>query len=117
MTERERLIELIDGSNVLQCCGCHYNSIKYYENKIADYLLANGVIVPPVKVGDTVYYNTYKRGESIGIQPHKVESVNIIVAIERPYGYVGAKIYNYEIGKTVFLTKEEAEKALKGGVE
>ena len=52
MTERERLIELIKNSNVLQCCGCHYNDFDRYCKRIADYLLANGVIVPPFKIGD-----------------------------------------------------------------
>lgn len=47
MTERERLIELLD-----QNCG--YSEEQKAET-LADYLLANGVIVPPCKVGDKVY--------------------------------------------------------------
>lgn len=54
MTERERLIELL--------CSAPFGSKtfeqQYYKStitKIADYLLANGVIVPPCKIGDTVY--------------------------------------------------------------
>ena len=31
--------------------------------------------------------------------------------------YVAEEIYFTDIGKTVFLTKEEAEKALKGGAK
>lgn len=44
MTDRDRLIELIQ--NAVNGCARHWAEI------IADYLLANGVIVPPCKVGD-----------------------------------------------------------------
>ena len=64
MTERERLIELI-GSKVCEdyspncdewqphsCEKCYANDCRIGE--LADYLLANGVIVTPCKVGGTV---------------------------------------------------------------
>lgn len=44
---RDRLIELIQNS--VGGCARHWAEI------IADHLLAEGVIVPPCKVGDTVY--------------------------------------------------------------
>ena len=61
------------------------------------------------KVGDDIYYNTYiDNGKtSIGIKPHKIKRVKIEFCTE------GADIPECEIGKTVFLTLEEAEKALK----
>ena len=61
------------------------------------------------KVGDDIYYNTYiDNGKtSIGIKPHKIKRVKIGFCTE------GADIPEREIGKTVFLTREEAEKALK----
>lgn len=99
---RDRLIELIHDSDY------SLNSVG-----LADYLLANGVIVPPCKAGDTIYFDTYKHGESIGIQPHKVANISIVVSTERPFGCVGADIYDREFGKTVFLTREEVENALK----
>ena len=46
MTDRERLIELMSNS------GCSADLETYQD--LADYLLANGVIVPPVSVGQTV---------------------------------------------------------------
>lgn len=67
----------------------------------------------PCKVGDTIYFDTYKRGENIGVQPHKVGKVVVIVSTTRKFGCVGADIPDWEFGKTVFLTREEAEKALK----
>ena len=67
----------------------------------------------PCKVGDTIYFDTYKRGENIGVQPHKVGKVVVIVSTTRKFGCVGADIPDWEFGKSVFLTREEAEKALE----
>ena len=49
---RDRLIELLANS------GCSADLDTYQE--IADYLLANGVIIPPCKVGDKVYQHGKK---------------------------------------------------------
>jgi hypothetical protein len=49
MTDRERLIELV--SIAVGDCNLTDTEIKI----VADYLLANGAIVPPLKVGDTIY--------------------------------------------------------------
>lgn len=67
----------------------------------------------PCKVGDTIYFDTYKKGENIGVQPHKVGKVVVIVSTTRKFGCVGADIPDWEFGKTVFLTREEAEIALE----
>ena len=105
MTERERLIELL--GDILE-------KHNLPEN-IADELLSRGVIVPPCMIGDTVYADTL--GEIEGF---------IIISIELAYtsnGFEGDFVANNgkypllfkfrNIGKTVFLTREEAEKALK----
>lgn len=63
----------------------------------------------PCKVGDTIYFDTYSRGDSIGVQPHKVSSVEFVVRIEATPGNVGTNIPEYEFGKSVFFTAEEAE--------
>ena len=53
MAERERLIELLKkapyGANAITLSDKHKDSIL---GEIADYLLENGVIVPPVKMGE-----------------------------------------------------------------
>lgn len=67
----------------------------------------------PCKVGDTVYFDTYRHGESIGVQPHKVERVEFVVTTERTFGNVGADIHEWQFGKSVFLTKSEAESELE----
>lgn len=62
MTDRDRLIELIVQANELcsnkDCAECEYlnnDRILCDTYNIADYLLANGVIVPPCKVGQKVW--------------------------------------------------------------
>ena len=109
MTERDRLISILQSKTQ----PWEYLLCKSNIEALADYLIANGVIMLPCKVGDTIYFDTYKRGESIGIQPHKVANISIVVSTERPFGCVGADIYDWEFGKTVFLSREEAEQELE----
>ena len=90
MTERERLIELMT-----QAENKELNLFEFEKKILADYLLANGVAVLPCKVGDTVYYISEGFVESCKVQN------------------ISTNICFGEIGKTVFLTKEEAEQALK----
>ena len=53
MTDRDRLIELIKKGEWEYLCSTG-RSPRY--DFAVDYLLANGVIVPPCKVGDKVYF-------------------------------------------------------------
>lgn len=125
---RERLIELLD--DVLTT----YN----LPENIADYLLENGVVCPPCKVGDWIWY--VYRNE---INKAKVEEIQYDVSKHANYSY-NFSIYAYDfknkrevtyhpINETtknksningvegmdwgedvfIFLTKEETEKALK----
>ena len=58
MSERERLVELLKQNCHCKdedCSNCSRNGICFTHRE-ADYLLENGVIVPPVKIGQTVYY-------------------------------------------------------------
>jgi hypothetical protein len=71
---------------------------------IADHLIANGVIVPPCKVGDSIF--RVGNGE---IWEWLIEHIEIY---EDEIGFVddGENYFTPDkIGKTVFLTKEEAE--------
>ena len=118
MTDRDRLIELVQ--NAVNGCARHWAEI------IADYLLANGVIVPPCKVGDTIYSFCDVFGTML---PYVIQDFKIgFLGKDRPnYWYWEATSHATEtdelldeidfdlddIGKTVFLTKEEAENALK----
>lgn len=58
MTDRKRLIELISGLP-FSAEYEKYNSLEFAEH-LANYLLANGVIVPPCKVGDRYVMDTAK---------------------------------------------------------
>lgn len=115
---RDRLIELIGEAKAIEASGI---DCKVTYEYIADYLLANGVIVPPCKVGDTVYEFFDVRG-FYSITELIVE--NIVVGVNPPKCVLYTKskqsnskdrFFNDSFGKTLFFTKEEAEQALKGG--
>lgn len=147
---RERLIELIadarnnyyDFSDEMHEKGMPVGESS--EEYIADYLLANGGIILPCKVGDTVYQysKVFTKCTVYEYKPRYIEDSNCIGCCARcdsesyDFLYTGTVAnfyYNekgvfvqvkwkekwdssfYEIGKTVFLTQEEAEQALKGG--
>lgn len=93
-----------------------------FEENLADYLLANGVIVPPCKVGDTVWVcnqtagkvfkNTviglYVCGKSKFKNSIKCEYRNVL-------GEISHRKFTFaQVGKNIFFTREEAEAALKG---
>ena len=103
---RDRLIELL---NIIIQPG------EKTLGDIADYFLANGVIVPPCKVGDDVYLiPTYNGKPYCGVCKDKVQMIGITsrgVHIKAREHHDHNKMYM--LGKTVFLTKEEAERALK----
>ena len=113
--ENYDMFEDVDCDTCTDDCGeCerHFNAVvrlAELEDKIE-----NGTLVElPCKAGDTVYFDTYRHGESIGVQPHKVERVEVVAITERTFGNVGADIPEWQFGKSVFLTKSEAEARLK----
>lgn len=92
---------------------------EYTEDDVtslADYLLETGVILPLVKVGQTVWAIEKYRGKPIAIIEGKAQMVGVtsrsIKVLLRNY-----KDFNktFVLGKTVFLTREAAEAALKAG--
>ena len=115
---RDRLIELIRESSQ------YLNEQEGVIQWIADYLLANGVIVPPCKVGQTVYKvvndkrvkKPYKC-KVIGFWYSEDEHCNNVHLVRYINGVFDCSfsVPFTDFGKTVFLTKEEAEQALKGG--
>ena len=117
MTERERLVELLKDN---QGDSTYYMTDEAVQS-VSDVLLANGVIVLPCKVGDTVY-EICERRRSGKWQKAIVERVvhGIEIGIDKILtARCGTTTYVYlsRLGETVFLTREEAEKALKGGEE
>lgn len=131
---RDKLIELIAqiereyAEYHSDCEEAGVTIMTSFEDMFADYLLAEGVIVPPCKackVGDMVYAFC----EDFGVVlPYFVENLNIgFMDKNRNYWTYEANCHAEEtdelldeidfdlddIGKTVFLTREEAEKALE----
>lgn len=87
----------------------------------ADHFLANGVIVPPCKVGQTVFFYTCvcdKEGEE-KFDILEGELISFSLQKEGLWAYCRYKCgLTYwhlieDFGKCLFLTREEAEKALK----
>lgn len=117
MKMRDRLIELLKSKSCrnnkcpdVKCCDCEHLAIFDDDaERIVDAIIADGWMRPPCKVGDTVYkiFTKYTPfvGEYVvedyGIPTRDVLGHYLIIPFD-------------EIGKTVFLGKEEAEKALKG---
>lgn len=138
MTARERLIELI-GSKVCEaydsncdewqphsCEKCYANDCSIGD--LADYLLANGVLCTPCKVGDTVYAIVETTCEDIDFVHTVCEFYNeehedlcTLPKGKCPYKYIIQKYSVYPMnllhfsenfGKTVFHSRKLAEKAL-----
>ena len=127
-SDRDRMIELLHKAedicdSTLDCDTCKYvlsGSCKTVL--IADYLLANGVIVLPLPIGSTVFEIRArgKRRALCGMRKVDFSIVNNMyfrsAKDHRLEFYVKAKKFvKYDKtrwNKTVFLTKEEAEQAL-----
>ena len=128
-TYRDRLIELFNAVEKDPAITCpHYktdktcDTCKYTINNVmcnhtlrtVDYLLANGVIVPPFKVGTKVYVITSQTSDNKNlyifediITHYYLNEGNTVMCFENHLGEP-----NWKWDK-VFLTKEEAEEKLK----
>ena len=119
---RERLIELLKQADekcnsIKQCKNC----IGFGKGEdclnflISDYLITNGVIVPPCKVGQVVYqiYWDFRidkcKVSALTQKSDESFKIRVTSGINRSVFEVTPD----RLGKTVFLTREEAEKALK----
>lgn len=130
--ERKRLVELIckqtcnynTCENSIDCLHCKFVSLCDEEAEdLADALLDNGIVVPPCKVGDKVYVTDIPGYTGIvtecivvsfdAIDENGVGLINY-EPIEDIPDVVSVASDTDEFGKTIFLTKEEAEKALEG---
>ncbi len=118
---KDRLIALFKevGSNVTR-----YPTGNFLEY-FADYLLANGVIVPPCKVWDSVFFIVKKNGRK-EIEHGFVKKILVYKdSMSISGGMFTGDFFKRQqffapcenFGKTIFLTREEAERALKGGAE
>ncbi len=111
---RGKLMELIDAFRELD----EPNDGRTYTEHLADHLLAGGVIVLPCKVGATVFVTDIIVGSIVEcevvvfeVDEDGVGGMEYRVPEEIP-NITSIATLTTEIGKTVFLTREEAEKAL-----
>ena len=115
---RDRLVELLEEAK-LKAHGTLGSMNNGFGAWYADHLVANGVIVPPCKVGDKVYKisrNKVKECEVVFVGISADEKCSYFNFIENYADGTFYKSYSMVfgvIGKTIFLTKEEAEQKLK----
>lgn len=111
-SDRDRLIELLvnfrkPDNPITQMAE------RMIIERIADYLLANGVIVPPCKVGDKVYLpclNDWGDIENYTITEFVLDNDGLLFVVDDEDRETHPI---EEIGTDVFLTKEEADKKLE----
>ena len=125
---RERLIELINEMakyiyEQLMDGNCEQSlyAVEHIDELKADYLLDNGVIVPPCKVGDKFWMidcsNRIQKCKIFSVNYHKNQNDDMwMYGIKIEDGMV-LTCEDDDIGKYVFLTREEAERALQGRKE
>jgi hypothetical protein len=112
---KERLVELL--GDLLD--------LGYSPSYVADYLLSNGVVILPCKVGSKVYYVSDKP-LNLSVLPNMIYEATVVrivtthlgtilvIQIHNEYGVTEIPDINY-FGKEVFLSREEAEAKLKEG--
>lgn len=115
---KERLVELLLQTETFTADSAEY-ARQQAEYK-ADYLLANGVVVLPCKVGDTVYFDAVGYHDSAEIDGIHIDAqgvsftwVQYDVGVDTTELWDEGEFDSEEIGETVFLTIEEAEAKLK----
>lgn len=95
------------------CQNCDLDRLE----KLAEADRDGRVVVRPCKVGDTVYEVTSRKTISeYRVKAIRVELFCTFIEWDIVAGFVDKSIFGVpvdEIGKTVFLTREEAEKALE----
>lgn len=112
MNTKEKITEII-GNVVVNDKGNRIRDVFHPEfvEKIVESLIVNGAIVPPCKVGDRIFSivkmprHTFVSEFPIIVEPQQIIYRNIL-------GNHSCIPFE-EFGKTVFLTREEAEAALK----
>ncbi len=106
--------EAREAGKVLSSCDISFR-------RLAELLTADRdgrLVVPPCKAGDTVYEVTSRKTISeYRVKAIRVELFCTFIEWDIVAGFVDKSIFGVpvdEIGKTVFLTREEAKRALEG---
>ena len=114
--QRERLVELLDKAFL----ECDDNYGRPCTEQVADYLMSNNVVVLPLKVGDNVFFLHYGEiceATVVNVEYNYYTNPQEWVTVEYRSEAIGTNRYKTRIdlmfGKTVFLSREEAENVLK----
>ena len=116
---RDRFVELLQKRSCFynkskcngRCSICDYVTIDDDDiDNLADYLLVNSVVALPCKVGDGVYQT-----DGVNIYENEVCEISLSKRAVIYYTENAVAFDETALGKSIFLTKEEAERALKGG--
>ena len=116
---RDRLIEFVKDS-----LKRHIGKSCNLAENITDDILANGVILPPCKVGETIYYihETFYDNEYMKAKEDELDFSHIIKVVERPNRKTNLMLEKAQfdwclmdnwLKGDIFLTKEEAETELR----
>ena len=111
--QRERLVEL------LQEWG-NKNTDSFPFESVADFILANGGLFPPLKIGQEIWdihYNKPRKWKVVYLGYNGKEWHFNIHWWKDKHNFKTMSITYPFVGKMWYLTKEEAEKALKEGVQ
>lgn len=122
----EKLIELLKPYIVGFPCESESGSCELANcrecrgRELAEKLIENGVLLPPVKVGQTVYflrYNEVCEAKVIFMEINLFTDPQLWLSVEYYSPMFGTHTYKTRIdlmlGKIVFLTREEAEAELE----
>lgn len=122
MNQKERLVELLGNhcSVGYETSDCTNPFTDDCAECLADYLIADGWIRPTVQMGQTVY--SYCK-EFCRVFEYRVANIHLSeeIAQYEAFCYIGMELADVidfdddDIGKTIFITREESEKALGGG--
>lgn len=105
---RDRLIDILNAE-----LKTHFDYVPLGSVvDIADKLLSSGVFVLPCKVGTELYLSTYPNGHH-RLKEYRFCGDRIVMVIDCWEWQRTCTRWVDEFGKTVFLTKEEAETALR----
>ena len=106
MTDRDRLIELI-----------HDSDLSLDSVRLADHLLANGIIVPPCYIGQEIWYVWEHYDGSVEVIKGKISMLQ--QKSDKSWKFritINSSVWDFkidDIGVRYFLTKEEAEAELE----